>query len=76
MASTNGTGAEDFGGVDGLLRDIAVQAELLALNFALEGEGAEQASTALSVLSRELRDAGRARPDATERVRSMWRLED
>ena len=74
MAATNRTDAED-GRVDGLLRDIAVQAELLALNFALEGEGAEQASTALGALSRELREAGRSRPDATERVRSIWRLE-
>ena len=73
MAATNRMGADDSNGVDDLLRDIAVQAELLALNFALEGEGAQQASTALSALSRELRDAGRGRPD-TERVRSIWRL--
>ncbi len=76
MAATQRTSADDSNGVDGLLRDIAVQAELLALNFALEGQGAEQASTALSALSRELRDAGRARPDATEPVRSIWRLEE
>jgi len=74
MDATNRMGVDDGNGVDGLLRDIALQAELLALNFALEGEGAQQASTALSALSRELRDAGRARPEATERVRSIWRL--
>jgi len=76
MAATNRMGANDGNGVDGLLRDIALQAELLALNFALEGQGAEQASTALSALSRELRDAGRARPDATERARSIWRVDE
>jgi hypothetical protein len=59
-------------GVDDLLRDIAIQAELLALNFALEGEGAEQASSALMSLSRELREAGRGRPDVTH---FTWRLE-
>ncbi len=75
MAATNRMGGDDSNGVDDLLRDIAVQAELLALNFALEGEGAQQASTALSALSRELRDAGRARPD-TERVRSIWRIDE
>lgn len=75
MAATPRTGADDGSGVDGLLRDIALQAELLALNFALEGEGAEQASTALIALSRELREAGRARPGATEGARSTWRLE-
>ena len=74
MAATNGMGVDDGNGIDGLLRDIGLQAELLALNFALEGEGAQQASTALSALSRELREAGRARPEATERVRSIWRL--
>lgn len=76
MAATPRTGADDSSVVDGLLRDIAVQAELLALNFALEGEGAEQASTALIALSRELRQAGRARPDATEGARCTWRLDD
>ena len=76
MASMNRMGADNSNQVDGLLRDIAVQAELLALNFALEGEGAQQASTALTALSRELREAGRARPEATERVRSIWRLAD
>jgi hypothetical protein len=76
MAATPRKGADDGNAVDGLLRDIAVQAELLALNFALEGEGAEQASTALIALSRELREAGRAGPDATEGARSTWRLKD
>jgi hypothetical protein len=75
MAAINRMGIDDSNGVDSLLRDIGLQAELLALNFALEGEGAQQASTALSALSRELRDAGRARPEATERVRSIWRLD-
>jgi hypothetical protein len=75
MAATPGSGADD-GRVDDLLRDIAIQAELLALNFALEGQGAEQASTALIALSRELRQAGRMRPDAAEGVRSTWRLEE
>ncbi len=75
MASTKRMGSDDSNGVDGLLREIALQAELLALNFALEGQGAEQASTALSALSRELRDAGRSRPEATERVRSIWRVD-
>jgi hypothetical protein len=75
MATTPRRAADD-GRVDGLLRDIAVQAELLALNFALEGEGAEQASTALIALSRELREAGRARPGSAEGARSTWRLEE
>jgi len=75
MAAMNRMGSDDGNGVEGLLQEIALQAELLALNFALEGQGAEQASTALSALSRELREAGRARPDATERVRSIWRID-
>jgi hypothetical protein len=61
---------------DHLTREVAIQAELLALNFALEGEGAEQASAALIALSRELREAGRNRPGASESARSVWRLED
>ncbi len=76
MAVMHGTGADDGSGLDGLLRDIGIQAELLALNFALEGEGAEQASAALIALSRELREAGRTRPGAPESARSTWRLED
>jgi hypothetical protein len=44
-----------------LTHEIAIQAELLALNSALEGEGAEKASQALHSLSRELRLVSRAR---------------
>lgn len=43
---------------ESLAEDIAVQAELLALNFALEGRGAEEACEALYTLSNELRQAG------------------
>jgi len=42
---------------DTCIREIAIQAELLALNFALEGTGAELAGGALQTLSRELKDA-------------------
>jgi hypothetical protein len=48
-------------GLSRLAREIAVQAQLLALNSALEGEGAENASEALHTLSRELRLVSRAR---------------
>lgn len=47
--------------LDRLTREITIQAELLALNSALEGEGAEKASQALHLLSRELRLVSRAR---------------
>jgi hypothetical protein len=52
-----------------LAREIAVQAQLLALNSALEGEGADNASEALHTLSRELRLVSRARygPPVTPR---------
>jgi hypothetical protein len=43
-------------------REIAIQAELLALNIALEGKGAGQASEALYSLSRELGRAGARGP--------------
>ncbi len=76
MASIGGPGADHNGQFEHLAREVAIQAELLALNFALEGQGAEQASSALLALSRELREAGRSRPEAPERARSNWRLED
>jgi hypothetical protein len=44
-----------------LTHEIAIQAELLALNSALDGAGAEEASEALRALSRELRLVSRAR---------------
>ncbi len=74
--ATPRTGAGDGTPLDYLMPEVAIQAELLALNFALEGEGAEQASAALLALSRELREAGRCRHSATEGVRPAWRLED
>ncbi len=40
---------------DSLAKEIAVQAELIALNFALEGRGGQEASEALQTLSRDLR---------------------
>lgn len=40
-----------------LAREVALQAELLALNVAVGGEGAPQVSEALYALSRELRQA-------------------
>jgi len=43
---------------ESLAGEIAVQAELLALNFALEGRGAEEACEALYALSHELKQAG------------------
>lgn len=43
---------------ENLAGEIAVQAELLALNFALEGRGAEEACAALYTLSHELKQAG------------------
>jgi hypothetical protein len=73
MAATPRT-AHEGGKVHDLTREIAVQAELLALNFALEGEGAEEASAALIALSRELRQAGRFSPSAD--ARTAWRLGD
>jgi hypothetical protein len=39
---------------DSLAREISIQAELLALNVALGGGGAEQSTEALRALSREL----------------------
>jgi hypothetical protein len=39
---------------DKVAREIAIQAELIALNVALEGRGAEQASEALYALSRQI----------------------
>jgi hypothetical protein len=39
---------------DKVTREIAIQAELIALNVALEGRGAEQASEALYALSRQI----------------------
>ncbi|HEX8985690.1 MAG TPA: hypothetical protein VF767_09670 [Bryobacteraceae bacterium] len=42
---------------DTCIREIAIQAEILALNFALEGTGAELAGGALHTLSREIKDA-------------------
>ena len=44
-----------------LTREIAIQAELLALNSALGGKGAGQASEALYGLARDLGRAGRRR---------------
>jgi hypothetical protein len=41
---------------DKVAREIAIQAELIALNVALEGRGAEQASEALYALSRQIRE--------------------
>ncbi len=70
-----GPGAENSDAVERLMREVGVQAELLALNFALEGQGAQQASAALIALSRELRETGRFRPDAPEIARFTWRLE-
>ncbi len=37
-----------------LAKEVAIQAELLALNFALEGTGAERACSELRALSREI----------------------
>jgi hypothetical protein len=62
--------------LDRLTREVAVQAELLALNFALNGDGAEEASAALIALSRELRQAVRSSPGALGDSRAAWRLED
>ncbi len=72
MASTPNLGSP----IDRVTREIAMQAELLALHFALDGPGAAQASAALLSLSRELRDAGRSLPDAQLDAPSIWRLED
>jgi hypothetical protein len=76
MATMPDMAAGDGAPFDHLTREIAVQAELLALNFALEGEGAEEASAALIALSRELRLAGRAGRGSSENTRSGWRLEE
>jgi hypothetical protein len=70
------TGNENGAAIDRLTREVGIQAELLALNFALEGEGAEQASSALIALSRELRQAARTRPAPSEASRPVWRLEE
>jgi hypothetical protein len=50
-------------------KEIAIQAELLALNFALEGSGAERAEAALRGLSQELKQAIAAHQHAQSRQR-------
>jgi hypothetical protein len=62
-------------GEKGLAREIALQAELLALNVAVGGEGAPQASQALYALSRELRQAKSDARDIGPGARAGWRLE-
>jgi hypothetical protein len=76
MATMPETAAEDGAPLDRLTQEIAVQAELLALHFALEGEGAEEASAALIALSRELRLAGRFGRGSPANFRTGWWLED
>jgi hypothetical protein len=49
--------------------EIAIQAELLALNFALEGVGAERAGDALRGLSQELKQALESQARARPRLR-------
>jgi len=46
-----------IGLADRLAQEIGVQAQLLALHFALDADGADQASEALHALSREIRAA-------------------
>lgn len=49
--------------------EIAIQAELLALNFALEGVGAERAGEALRSLSQELKQALESQAQAPPKLR-------
>jgi methyl-accepting chemotaxis protein len=61
--------------VENVVNEIAIQAELLALNAALEGEGAESASEALYKLAQELRQAGPLVRVAKPGARTGLRLE-
>lgn len=45
-----------------LAREVAIQAELLALNFALEGKGAGETAQSLTALARDLRQATAPKP--------------
>jgi hypothetical protein len=60
---------------ESLAREIALQAELLALNVAVGGQGAPQASQALYALSRELRQARPGVRAVDPAARAGWRLE-
>jgi hypothetical protein len=60
---------------ESLAREIALQAELLALNVAVGGQGAPQASQALYSLSRELRHARPSARAVDPAARAGWRLE-
>jgi hypothetical protein len=57
-----------------LAKEIAIQAELLALNAALDGQGAGQASEALFALSRELLRATGPGMHVAGRVPAGWRV--
>jgi hypothetical protein len=76
MATVPQPTEENRGPIDRLATEIAIQAELLALNFALEGDGAEQASEALYALSRELRQAARFAPRTSAGPRAVIRPQD
>lgn len=57
-----------------LAKEIAIQAELLALNVALDSQGAGQASEALFALSRELAGATGRGVHVTARAPAGWRV--
>jgi hypothetical protein len=58
-----------------LAKEIAIQAELLALNAALDCRGAGQASEALAALSRELLRATGPGMHVAARPPAGWRVE-